>query len=79
MIVPSLTSTAELRGPERLQDYNVKCTSIFSSGIFVKYRWHMEAGVRALQFLSGRLSVRTPRVLGHAPFPGPDATFEAWE
>ena len=39
----------------------------------------MEAEVRALQFVYERLSIRTPRVLRHAPFPRADAIFEAWE
>ncbi|KAM5531442.1 hypothetical protein V8D89_014899 [Ganoderma adspersum] len=79
VVVPSPTSAAEFHSLERLQDCNLKCTSRFAPGILVKFRWHMEAEVRALQFLSGRLSIRTPRVLHHAPFPDPDAAIEAWE
>ncbi|PIL34493.1 hypothetical protein GSI_03270 [Ganoderma sinense ZZ0214-1] len=79
VVLPSPTSAADLHGLECLQDCNLKCTSRFSPGVLVKFRWDMEAEVQALQFLSGRLSIRTPRVLHHAPFPEPDATIEAGE
>ena len=77
--VPSPTSADEFFGLECLQATGDKTTSRFASGILVKFHWHTEAEVRALQFVSERLSIRTPRVLRHAPFPRADAIFEAWE
>ena len=75
----SPTCEEELWGLEVLQTCGDKTTCKYAPGVLVKYRWHMEAEVRALQFVYERLSIRTPRVLRHAPFPGPDAKFKAWE
>ena len=43
--------------------------SRFAPSILGKFGWDHDAEVRALQLVHGRLSIRTPRVLHHAPFP----------
>ncbi|PCH40715.1 hypothetical protein WOLCODRAFT_136953 [Wolfiporia cocos MD-104 SS10] len=75
--LPSPVSVEELDTLECLNDGGDKRVSRFVPGILVKFGWHQEAEVHALQFVHGRLSVRTPRVLHHAPFP--NTFLEPWD
>lgn len=54
---------------KRLDPLGTKFVSRFSPGVVVKFGFDHDAEVRALQFIHGQLSVHTPRVLHHAPFP----------
>lgn len=76
--LPSPTSLGELVALERLNPGADKPVCRFAPGILVKFGWDHDAEVRALQFLHGRLSVYTPRVLHHPPFP-PNAVVEPWK
>ena len=58
----------EFTALERLNPGEYRPVSKFAPGILVKFAWDYDAEIRALQFVHGRLSVRTPRVLHHAPF-----------
>ena len=68
MIIPSSPSIKEILGLKRLDPGADKRIAIFAPGILVKFGSDHDAEVRALQFIHGRLSVPTPRVLHHAPF-----------
>ncbi|KAF8221028.1 kinase-like protein [Tricholoma matsutake] len=78
MILPSPASAKELTALERVNPGGSKPVSRFAPGILVKFGWDHDAEVRALQFVRGRLSVRTPGVLHHAPFPIDNAVIEPW-
>ena len=67
----------EFRALERISANGGNPVSRFAPGILVKFGRDHDAEVRALQFIHGRLSVRTPRVLHHAPFT--DAVVEPWD
>ena len=68
MILPSSPSIKEILNLKRLDPSSDKFISIFAPGVLVKFGSDHDAEVRALQFILGRLSVRSPRVLPHAPF-----------
>src|SRR5258708_2760399 len=68
VILPSSPNIKEISGLKRLDPGADKLISIFAPGVLVKFGSDHDAEVRALQFIHGRLSVLTPRVLHHAPF-----------
>ncbi|KAF9230803.1 hypothetical protein BU15DRAFT_83168 [Melanogaster broomeanus] len=68
VILPSPASAKELTILERVNPGSDRPVSRFAPGILVKFLWDHDAEVRAMQWVHGRLSVRTPRVLHHAPF-----------
>ena len=71
VILPSSPSLKEILGLKRLDPNTDKLISVVAPGVLVKYGLDYDAEVRALQFVHGRLSVRTPRILQHAPFTEP--------
>jgi hypothetical protein len=75
--LPSPATIEELASLERVDSGSGNLVSRFTHGILVKFGWDHDAEVRALQFVHGRLSVRTPCVLQHAPFPR-NAVIEPW-
>lgn len=68
LILPSSPSIKEIFDLKRLDPSANKPISVVAPGVLVKFASDCDAEVRALQFVHGRLSVRTPRVLQHAPF-----------
>lgn len=75
MVLPSSPDAQQLLALERLDPLGTRNVSRFSPGVLVKFGFDHEAEVRALQFIHGQLSVRTPRVL--PPFPK-IAVVEPW-
>jgi hypothetical protein len=76
VILPSPASTKELTALECVNPGGNKPVSRFAPGILAKFGWDHDAEVCALQFVHGRLSVHTSRVLHHAHFP--NAVVEPW-
>jgi hypothetical protein len=77
VVFPSPITSKELVSLERLNPGGDKPVSRFVPGVLVKFGWDHDAEVRGLHFIHGRLSVPTPRVLHHAPFPT-NAVVEPW-
>jgi len=71
------TTTKELLDLETVNPNGTNSVCRFAPGILVEFGWDHDAEVRALQFVHGRFSVSTPRVLKHAPFT--NAIFEPWD
>jgi len=67
MALPSPATTKELTSFERLNAGGGNVVSRFAPGVLVKFGCDHDAEIRTLQFVHGRLSVPTPRVLHHAP------------
>ena len=66
VILPSSPRLKEILGLKRLDPSTDKLISVVApGGVLVKYGLEYDAEVRALQFVHGRLSVRTPRILQH--------------
>ncbi|KAI0653308.1 kinase-like domain-containing protein [Cubamyces menziesii] len=76
--LPSPASARELLPLKCITDHGDKRISEYSPDVLVKFGAHVEAEVRALKYLHGRLSFRTPQVLHHAPFPGKPLTPWEW-
>ena len=77
LTLPSPAAVGELTALERVNTGSARPIFRFAPGVLVKFAWDYDAEVRALQFIHGRLSVRTPRVLHHAPFL--NAVVEPWD
>jgi len=75
--LPSPTTAEEFAALEHLNTYGGNPVSRSAPGVLVKFGCDHDAEVRALQFVHGRLSVPTPRVLHHAPFT--DAVVAPWD
>ena len=78
MILPSPASTKELTALECVNPGGSKPVSRFVPSILVKFGWDHDAEVCALQLVHGWLSIHTPGVLHHAPFPIDNAVIEPW-
>lgn len=76
VILPSSPKIEEILALKRLDPSGNTHISRFAPGVLVKHCSDYDAEVRALQFVHGRLSVRTPRVLQHAPFT--NVVVDAW-
>jgi hypothetical protein len=77
VVFTSPVTPKELVSLERLNPDGDKPISRFAPGVLVKFGWDHDGEVRALQFIHGRLSVPTPCVLHHSPFPA-TAVVEPW-
>jgi len=77
MTLPSPATGKELTAFERINAGGGNIVSRFAPGVLVKFGCDHDAEIRALQFVHGRLSVCTPRVLHHAPLT--DTTLAPWD